>query len=149
MISDKDFLLLQKLYSQCPPPGCFDLREVRDPVMAEKTWGEMAKKGYVKVSNIALVDLEKVKGKFVTITDAGIDALFGSCDNKYDDIMLPRIMTYHINVEGQIIIVVDACNEGEAKKKAFDAYMSFDPAMKQTSFEQIISITKKPIGCFK
>jgi hypothetical protein len=148
-ISDKDFLILQKLYKLCPPPGCFDIRDTRNPNLAEKLWGEMANKGYVKIDDFASVGIEKIKGKFVTITNAGVNALFGSGDKKYDDIIMTRIMTYHINVQGQMIIVIDAYNEDEAKKKAFDAYSGFDTAMEQHSFDQIISITKKPVGCFK
>jgi hypothetical protein len=69
-MNDKKYLKI--LMERWPPPETMDLLEARDIVKAEKVWGDLEKKGYVKISDYAICGFEKVKGRFVSITVVGL-----------------------------------------------------------------------------
>lgn len=72
VLRPKDAELLEYVIGQ---NNCFDYLEAKDIDIARKYWEGMKSFGYVIIADYARVGLDRVKGKFVTVTDAGKNAV--------------------------------------------------------------------------
>lgn len=66
--------LICRMLAAFPPPQVFDLLESKNPEKARQVWGNLEKRGYVTISDHAVCGFERVRGEYVLITEAGIQA---------------------------------------------------------------------------
>lgn len=55
--------------------NCFDLLEAPNPQKAEAYWSVMVSHGYAEISDFSRVMFERIKGRFVSITQEGKEAM--------------------------------------------------------------------------
>lgn len=74
-LTEKEKQLLKNVLAKYPQPETFDINEVKNPVRAREIWSDLERRGYAKISDHAICGFERVRGEFVSITEAGVEAV--------------------------------------------------------------------------
>lgn len=74
-LTSQEVDLINLVLEKYPPPQTFDLQESNRPELAEKIWSDLERRGYASISDTAVCVLSRIQGRFVSITEAGIEAV--------------------------------------------------------------------------